>query len=405
MDFTPSEAQRELAALTRRIVTDQVTTDMLVAAETAGERLDQPLWSLLATAGVLSAEVGLVERCSVLIELGRVLAPVPYLSTVAAAGATLAEFGSADQRDRWLIPAPAGQVVLAVAPFDDYAARPSAAGRSEPSWRLSGRQAGTPEAVAPEAVAPEAGAAWQLTGEVSGVTAGPVADAFLVAAETPAGSAVFVVLPTDPGVTVERQQMVDNDDAALVRLADVPLAEDRRLAGSGLAGSGLAGSGASSWLADRVTVGLCAYQLGVLQRALELTSEHARTRIQFGRPIGAFQAVSQRLADAYVDVQAAELALWNAAWILENPADTAGSDAGAGPEAAAEAAAAVATAKFWAAEAGHRVAHTLVHVHGGTGIDLEHPVHRFFLAAKRTEFEQGGATAHLLHLANALASK
>ena len=65
---------------------------------------------------------------------------------------------------------------------------------------------------------------------------------------------------------------------------------------------------------------------------------------------------------------------------------------------------AVATAKFWAAEAGHQVAHTAVHVHGGTGIDVEHPIHRYFLAAKRAEFEFGGATAQLRILGSSLAT-
>lgn len=369
MDFTPSQAQRELGALTRRIVTDHVTVERLQAAEAAGERFDRRLWAALAAAGVLAAEVGQLERCSVLIELGRALAPVPYLPTVAAAGAALAEFGSAEQRDRWLAPALAGQAVLAVAPLTDDAARPTAVRRSEPGRRLAAAAAGTP--------APT----WRLTGEVTAVTAGPVAEAFLVAADTADGPAVWVVLPSDQGVTLERQRMVDHDDAAWMILDDVPLSEDRRLASPD--------SDVAGWLADRVTVGLCAYQLGVLQQALELTAEHARTRHQFGRPIGAFQAVSQRLADAYIDVQAAELTLWNAAWALENPET-------------GEAPAAVATAKFWAAEAGHRVAHTLVHVHGGTGIDLAHPVHRYFLAAKRTEFEHGSATTHLLRLSHAL---
>ena len=368
MDFTPSEAQRELGALTRQIVTDHVTVERLRAAEKAGARFDQVLWAALAQAGVLSADVGLLERCSVLVELGRALAPVPYLPTVAVAGAALAEFGSAPQRDRWLAPALAGQAVLAVAPCTDDAARPTAVGRSEPGWRLSAPTPGPP-------------LAWRLTGEVTAVTAGPVADAFLVTADTAAGPSVFVVLPGDRGVTLERQRMVNHDDAAQLILDNVPLPDDRRMFAPDLVGR----------VGDLLTVGLCAYQLGVLERGLELTAEYARTRMQFGRPIGAFQAVSQRLADAYIDVQAVELALWHAAWTLENPET-------------GEAPAAVATAKFWAADAGHRVAHTLVHVHGGTGIDLEHPVHRYFLAAKRTEFEHGSATASLLRLGDVLAS-
>jgi len=135
-------------------------------------------------------------------------------------------------------------------------------------------------------------------------------------------------------------------------------------------------------------VGRCALQAGVVERALELTAEHARTRVQFGRAIGSFQAVAQRLADAYIDVEAVRLTMWQAAWLLSEgwPAD-----------------AEVATAKFWAADGGHRVAHTAVHVHGGLGIDVSYPVHRYFVAAKGNEFALGGATAQLRRIGGALA--
>jgi acyl-CoA dehydrogenase len=126
----------------------------------------------------------------------------------------------------------------------------------------------------------------------------------------------------------------------------------------------------------------------VVERALELTSAYARDRVQFGRPIGSFQAVTQRLADAYIDVEAVRLTMWQAAWKLA-----------AGLPGGTE----VATAKFWAADAGHRVAHTAVHVHGGTGIDMSHPVHRYFLAAKQAEFTLGGATQQLVRLGDILA--
>jgi alkylation response protein AidB-like acyl-CoA dehydrogenase len=132
----------------------------------------------------------------------------------------------------------------------------------------------------------------------------------------------------------------------------------------------------------RLVLGAAAQQLGVVERALEMTAEYARTRIQFDRPIGAFQAVSQRLADAWIDVEALRLAVWQAASRPE-PAE-------------------VATAGFWAAEAGHRVLHTAVHVHGGVGIDMDYPLHRYFLAAEHHEFLLGGATAQLLDLAEVL---
>jgi alkylation response protein AidB-like acyl-CoA dehydrogenase len=111
--------------------------------------------------------------------------------------------------------------------------------------------------------------------------------------------------------------------------------------------------------------------------------------VQFGKPIGGFQAVAQRLADAYIDTEAIRLTMWQAAWLLDEglPCDSE-----------------VATAKFWAADAGHRVAHTAVHVHGGVGIDTDYPLHRYFVAAKHNEFALGGATTQLRRIGAALAS-
>ncbi len=194
---------------------------------------------------------------------------------------------------------------------------------------------------------------------------------------------MFLVTPGDAGVTVERQQVTGGSSAGRVTLP-----------ASGWPATGCSAAPrrarrSPDWLVARGTVGLCALQLGVVERALELTSAYARNRVQFGRPIGSFQAVAQRLADAYIDVEAVRLTMWQAAWRLAAglPCDTE-----------------VATAKFWAADAGHRVAHTAVHVHGGVGIDMDYPLHRYFTAAKRAEFALGGATAQLRRIGAALAS-
>ena len=154
------------------------------------------------------------------------------------------------------------------------------------------------------------------------------------------------------------------------------------------AGRVVGGADAVKWLTTLQTLGRTAFQLGVLERALEMTAEYAREREQFDRPIGSFQAVAQRLADGYIDIKGLRLTLAQAAWRLSEdlPADLE-----------------VASAAFWAADAGHRVAHTTVHVHGGVGIDLDHPVHRYFLAAKQAEFALGGATGQLLRIGRELA--
>jgi acyl-CoA dehydrogenase len=150
------------------------------------------------------------------------------------------------------------------------------------------------------------------------------------------------------------------------------------------------GAAVAEWLTARGTVGLCALQAGVTAACLQMTAEYATSRVQFDRPIATFQAVGQRLADCYIDVEAIRLTLWQAAWRLSKnlPAHNE-----------------IATAKFWAADGGHRVAHTAVHIHGGVGIDVDYPLHRYFVASKRFEFSLGGATAQLRRIGATLAAE
>jgi acyl-CoA dehydrogenase len=402
MDFTPTQAQLALGTLTRQIMHDRVGTEQLRRLDrqlvNGGDRFDPKLWDLLAETGVLSAALpgdaggdghGLLEQCSVLIELGRALAPVPYLPTIAMAGSVLARFGTAQQQTDWLKPALAGRTVLAVALSEPGGTDPlTPSGRAEP----------TPTG-------------WTLTATKTTVLAGPLAHVILVSAATPNGPALFAVTPDDPGVRITRQRMSDHDDAGCVELDSVELTADRLVGPTSSTDPSVDG-GPVAWVLLRGTVALCAHQLGVLERALELTAEYAGTRTQFDRPIGTFQAVGQRLADAYIHVQALRLALWNAAWTLDavstkpgstKPGSTEPGSAEAGTPDEQAVVSAVATAKFWAAEAGHYVSHTCVHVHGGAGIDVEQPIHRYFLAAKRAEFDLGSATAHLLTLGATLA--
>ena len=187
--------------------------------------------------------------------------------------------------------------------------------------------------------------------------------------------AVFLVAPGDPGVNVRPQQVTGGDGTALVEL---DAGRSCRTTACSAASPPGATSSTGWWRA--APSGSARSSSACAERALELTAAYARSREQFGKPIGSFQAVSQRLADGYIDVEGIRLTLWQAAWRL-----------GEGLPCETE----IATAKFWAAEAGHRVAHTAVHVHGGVGIDTDGDVHRYFVAAKHNEFALGGATAQL----------
>ncbi|WP_102141572.1 acyl-CoA dehydrogenase family protein [Mycobacterium hubeiense] len=357
MDFKTTEAAEDLGGLVRTITESVCTPEHQRALDGLEQRFDRDLWGKLIEADVLSAAApesvggggfGVLEQTAVLVALGRQLAAVPYLESVVLGAGALARFGSSALQQDWAAPAVSGAKVLTVALDGEMGQGPVQATNG------------------------------QLTGSRTQVTFGPVADAFLVPAETESGVKVFLVAADDPGVTMTALDTTGHGSVGHLELQGVSV-DSGRVVGD---------DSALSWLTTHATLGRSAFQLGVLERALELTASYAREREQFDRPIGSFQAVSSRLADGYIDIKGLRLTLTQAAWRLSEdlPADVD-----------------VATTAFWAADAGHRVAHTTVHVHGGVGIDTDHPVHRYFLAAKQTEFAVGGATGQLLRIGRELA--
>ncbi len=365
MDFARSDEQEEIAGLARRILTDKVTEDVLRSSESGGERFDRGVWQALADAGLLGVAVpeglgglglGILEQCLVLQEVGRTVAPVPVLASIVGGVLPIAEFGAPALQRRWVPGAVDGSIVLTAA-------------LAEPTNRWPER---------PVTTATVDGEGWVLSGVKTCVQAATVADALLVPASTADGRVVVVVVePGAAGLTIEGQRVTNGDTEGLVTLDAVRVGADAVLAGP------VDGAAVLAWMIERSTIGLCAQVAGIVARALEMTAAYTKERIQFDRPIATFQAVGQRAADAYIDVNATELVLLQAAWRLSEglPASTE-----------------VEVAKFWAAEAAHRVAHTAVHLHGGTGVDADYPLHRYFLAAKELEFTLGGATDQLLRI-------
>ncbi|WP_024800816.1 acyl-CoA dehydrogenase family protein [Nocardia sp. BMG51109] len=372
MDFTTTEAQQDLARLTGEVCGKLVTADRLREldngggrAETDTVRFDEPLWKSLGETGVLAAalpesvggsDLGVLEQTAVLRELGKHLAAVPYLWSVVLGAGALARFGSAAQREL-AAKAAAGEAILTVALTE------------ERNWEPS----------RPTTTATADGDGWRLAGTKTVVPFAGQSSRILVSATVSDSPAVFLVDPAEANVRLTAQQVVDRSPEAEIEFDSAP---------AELVGTVESGAEILDWLLTRGWLGLAAQQLGTLERALELVAEYGREREQFGRKIGSFQAVAQRLSDGYIDLQGLRLAVTQAAWMLSE-------DLPAGPE--------VHTAKFWAADAGHRIAHTVVHVHGGVGIDRDHIVHNYFTAAKHNEFALGGATDHLRALGAHLA--
>ncbi|CAN5557511.1 acyl-CoA dehydrogenase family protein [soil metagenome] len=365
MDFTFTSEQDDAAELAATILGDRVTNDLQKQVEATGSRFDRVLWRELGEAGLTGlalpeeyggAGLGLIELCRVLVEVGRVLAPVP-LAVHGPAAMVLAEHGTEDQKRLWLPGAASGERDLTAAVAEERShlpARPTVTARPE-------------------------GDGWLLTGSKSIVRAGASAQLILTTASTDDGVGVFLVEPGTSGVELIEQRTSDGDVVVQVDLT-----------GAAAEPLGAIDGVAADRLGQLLTICGCAEQLGVTQGALTLTASYAKVREQFGRPIGTFQAVSQRLANGYIDVLGQRLTLWQAIWRLSEglPAETE-----------------VATAKLWAADAGHKLAHTTVHVHGGVGIDMDGEAHRFFTTAKRFEFLFGGATEQALTIGRALAAE
>ncbi len=364
MDFEFSEEQEALRGVARQILETEVTAARLTEVEGGQHWFDERTWHQLAKANLVGLTVpeghggnglGVVETCILLEQVGRTVAPVPVLSTLLGALA-IATFGTEEQQRAILPKVASGDSVIAIA-------------LSEP---------GVDDLSAPSTVAVRDGEAWRIDGTKLSVASLDVADLLLVPASTADGPVVCLVDPKAAGVELSREIAVTGEPLFDIRLSGV-------LSEGALAGPGIAG-----WLADRVLVGMCAIEAGVADRAIEMTAAYSSGRVQFGRPLGSFQAVQQRAADAFIDVLCMRWTMWYAAWLLDE-----------GLPAADE----VAVAKFWAADGGHRVVSAAVHLHGGVGVDLSYPLHRYFSWSKQIEATLGTGTRQLVRLGRSMVAE
>ncbi|NBM17900.1 acyl-CoA dehydrogenase family protein [Streptomyces sp. GC420] len=348
----PGDEQAELRAAVRSLL-----------ARHEGAAAWRPLVEQIGAAGLAVPEEyggagrGALETHVVMEELGRVLSPVPYLgSAVLTVRALLASGDRAACAD--LLPAlAAGTSVGALA------------------WAEDG--SGDPARIRTEA---ESGGGPRLTGVKEHVLGGQDADVLLVVARSAAGPSLFAVPVDGPGVTVEPLETMDaTRPQARVRLAG---ARARPVGAGGDGGRVLARA------LDEAVVALAAEQVGGAARALERTVEHVGNRVQFGRPIGSFQAVKHRLADGYVMVESARsLALAAATASAE--------DSPRLPLLAAAAGSAC-------AEAFSAVAGEMIQLHGGIGFTWEHDAHRYFKRAHGSGLLLGTPSRHRGRLAAAL---
>jgi alkylation response protein AidB-like acyl-CoA dehydrogenase len=299
--------------------------------------------------------MGIAELCGLLEEAGRRLAPAPLVPTLVLGAQPIVEFGT-DAQKRAMLPAVAGGKSILTAALAEEGLR---------------------DPLAPATRARREGSTWRLEAEKSYVPA-----ASLAARTDDGKTAVFIVERAATGVSLEPQATTTGELEYRVTLAGVTVADSAKL------GDGKRDTEILPWMIARTIAALCATELGVADRALRMTAEYAASRKQFGKPIATFQAVAQRAADAYIDLEAMRLSAQQAIWCLAS-----------GREAERE----LAIAKFWAAEGGHRVCYAAQHLHGGIGVDTDYPLHHYYLKSRHIELTLGGSHTHLMSLGERLA--
>jgi alkylation response protein AidB-like acyl-CoA dehydrogenase len=352
VDFDLSEDQLALQAAARDLLDDRADHDGVRAHLASGAPYDERLWRAMAEQGWLGVAVpealggiglGWVEAAVLLEEVGRHTAPVPFLPSLLALTVLAGTESPPTELVGQLL---SGERIGCVG----WARRPG------------------------DLVAEGRGSERRLSGRIGPVEAAAVADVALVA--TP--DAVYLVDLAETGRPAAEPAM---DGTRVLSWLSFDRTPGRLLGGDTLATDVL----------DRGAVGASAEMLGGAGRVLEMASQYAKDRVQFGQPIGSFQAVKHRCADMVVDVEGMRSATWYAAWAIA---------AGA-----ADSSVAASTAKIWSSEAARRVMASGLQVHGGIGFTWEHDLHLYMKRSQYDWSNYGDAAFHRERLSGLLRAR
>lgn len=361
MNFAFSEEQEELRNIVRSFL-EAKSDEAAVRAQMETESgFDPDVWQQMAEQlGLQSLTIpeefggqgfGYVELIVVLEEMGKALLCAPYFSTVVLAANTLINSGDDAAKKEYLPGIASGETIATVA-------------FTEPNgkWDASGI----------ETTATEAGGTWKLNGTKMFVLDGHTANLIIVAAKTGAGVSLFAVDGNAAGLTRTALSTMDQTrKQAKLELNDV---EGR------LVGTDGAGWDVLSTTLDLAAVALAAEQVGGAQQCLDMAVQYAKDRVQFGRPIGSFQAIKHKCADMLLEVESAKSAAYYAGWCASEMND--------------ELPAVASLAKAYCSEAYFHAAAENIQIHGGIGFTWEHPAHLYFKRAKSSELLFGDPTYH-----------
>jgi alkylation response protein AidB-like acyl-CoA dehydrogenase len=366
VDFAFSEEQEMLRRSAREFLAKECSPKVVRRLMESPDGYDAALWKKIAdlgwTALGIPEEYGgvgtFLDLVVVLEEAGRALLPGPFFSTMGLAVPAVIEAGSDAQKKK---------VLGAIA---EGSARATLA-FTEPSGRWDPASVGLQ--------AKQEGGGWRLDGVKLFVPDAATADHIVVVARTRGegeeGITLFLVEGRPAGMTVKPLETLDMTR----RWSEV------RFDGVRLPAEAVMGAPDKAWprlkrALEWSTAALCAEMVGGVQKVLETTTEYAKTRHQFGKPIGIYQAVSHKLADMLVLSESGRSATYYAAWAVD--AD------------ASDRALAASMAKAYVSDAYRKVAGDGIQVHGGIGFTWEHDMHLYFKRAKSSEVTLGDATYH-----------
>ena len=361
VNFAFSEEQEELRKAVRRFLEDKSPESEVRRLMDTTEGYDPAVWSQMADQlglqGLIVPEefggsgYSYVELIVVLEEMGRALLCAPYFSSVALAANLLLVSEDDSAKKDYLPGIASGSTIATVALAE-------ASGR----WDEEG--------VTLQATG--SGDNWTLTGEKLYVLDGHTADLILVAARTSAGVSVFAVDKGASGFNATPLSTMDQTRKQAKLTFDSTPAR--------LIGADGRGWAAVSKTLDLAAVALAAEQVGGAQKVLEMAVEYAKVRVQFGRPIGSFQAIKHKCADMLLEVESAKSAAYYAGWAAAEDND--------------ELPVVASLAKSYCSEAYFHATAENIQIHGGIGFTWEHPAHLYFKRAKSSELLFGDPTYH-----------
>jgi alkylation response protein AidB-like acyl-CoA dehydrogenase len=366
MQFAESPEQQDLRASVRGFLTKKAPLTAVREVMETGQGYDPAVWkqasAQLGLAAIAIPEEyggagsGFVEQAIVLEEMGRSLYCGPYFASVVLAATALLMSDDDAAKRRYLPGIASGDTVAAFAFTDDGA-----------DWEGAG--AGL--------TARQDGDGWHLDGHRSFVLDGHNAGLLLVIGRTAAGLSLFAVAGDAPGFTATALPTMDQTRRiARLEFREVPA---RLIGADGAGGVVLAAT------LDRAAIALAAEQLGGAQAVLDMAIAYAKTREQFSRPIGGFQAIKHRFADLLMEVESTRSAVTYGAWAVA--------------EAAEEVPVVASLAKAYASEAYFHAAAENIQIHGGVGFTWEHDAHLYFKRAKASELLFGDPAYHRERLA------